>query len=393
MAKTIRAVVLAVGLASVLAACGMFEAPTEQAFEFMDITTLAHQDSTIDFEGLSEGLIVDGVSGPTGLYGTATFYGTGGISGYDTGGFVDIHGVNPEFDDDTINTALVFDATCEPGGTPADCSGEDYDLFDPDLGNILVIAEDLVDDDEDGLVDDPDDADTRGESFRFDFSNWTTSGSVTIGTFVMNIIDVEPIEDGAQVTLYANSDFTGEILAIPLPVTGDGETGTVEQPLNVSGVASMTVALQGSGGIDNIRISADTPMTGCTPGFWRNWTGDDRSPGPQPNAWPYPYTTDTPFDDVFGPDPYGGDLYDVVTARGGGVSALGRHTVAALLNAAHPFVSYPLTEAEVIDMFDNVDRTSRSAVNDLKDTFEAYNEAGCPLSQNVYADPRWDDSE
>lgn len=371
--RIFKTVILAVGLTSLLAACQMFEAPSEAEFEFMDITTLALQDSTIDFEGLSEGLIVSSVS-----------HGNG-ISGHDTGGSVGVFGVNPNFGAET-NAAIIFDATCEPGGAPANCTGEDDDLFAPTLGNILIIAEDLVDDaPADGLVDDPDDADVKGETFRFNFSDWTTSNTVTIGTMVMNVIDVEAAQDevaGAEVKLYSGNDFTGLLETIDIDNTGDGVTGSVTQPMNVAGVGSMTVNLQGSGGIDNIRISTDTPAMGCTPGFWRNWDGN----GPQPNAWASTgYSPDQQFSSLFDDAFSGKTLGQVVELGGGGLNALGRHTVAALLNAAHPNVVYGISDPnDVIDAFNDVYPGTKSDYNHLKDQFEGFNEAGCPLSRNLY---------
>ena len=40
------------------------------------------------------------------------------------------------------NQAMVFDSTCTPGGTPAACTGGDFDLFQPALGNVLIVSED-----------------------------------------------------------------------------------------------------------------------------------------------------------------------------------------------------------------------------------------------------------
>ena len=114
---------------------------------------------------------------------------------------------------------------------------------------------------------------------------------------------------------------------------------------------------------------------GCTPGFWRNWTGM----GPQPNAWAATgYDPDQLFSTVFEDAFPGMTLHDVVSQGGGGLDALGRHTVAALLNAAHPDVSYDLSETEVISAFNAV--FPGGDYEALKDEFEEFNEQGCPLS-------------
>ena len=77
-------------------------------------------EAVIDFEGIPEGTIVD------------ELYSGYGISGAPIDGKVIVFGFNPDFAAFT-NTAMIFDATCTPGGTPADCSGGDSDLFNPTL--------------------------------------------------------------------------------------------------------------------------------------------------------------------------------------------------------------------------------------------------------------------
>jgi hypothetical protein len=120
---------------------------------------------------------------------------------------------------------------------------------------------------------------------------------------------------------------------------------------------------------------------GCTPGFWRNWTGK----GPQPNAWAQTgYSPDQLFSSVFDDAFPGKTLHQVVSQGGGGLNALGRHTVAALLNAAHPNVSYDLSASEVIAQFNAVYPGNTAAYNRLKDAFEAFNEQGCSLSRTNF---------
>jgi hypothetical protein len=115
-------------------------------------------------------------------------------------------------------------------------------------------------------------------------------------------------------------------------------------------------------------------LQGCTPGYWRqahhygNWTA--------------PYTPNTLFSDVFDNAFPGRTLGQVVALGGGGLNALGRHTVAALLNAASGAVDYGIADPQdVIDAFNAVYPGSNSAYNTLKDQFEGYNEAGCPLGR------------
>jgi hypothetical protein len=106
---------------------------------------------------------------------------------------------------------------------------------------------------------------------------------------------------------------------------------------------------------------------GCTPGFWRQpqhfhqWTGF--APGDSYAA-------------VFGVA-RAGTLLENVNAGGGGVNALARHSVAALLNAASPDVDYDLTVAEVIAAVQAAFASGNFEAT--KDVFVAMNEAGCTL--------------
>jgi len=85
----------------------------------------------------------------------------------------------------------------------------------------------------------------------------------------------------------------------------------------------------------------------CTPGYYRNLEKHQ-------HAWDDAgYATTDLVNDVFGVTWYPADytLYDAIWARGGGLGKLARHGTAALLNAAHPGLNYPLSVAEVIAAF------------------------------------------
>ena len=89
-----------------------------------------------------------------------------------------------------------------------------------------------------------------------------------------------------------------------------------------------------------------TPQTGyegCTPGYWKQPHHLDDWPPTGLNP------TDN-FDTTFGVSYFNPDitLLQALQARGGGVNKVARHGTAALLNALHPSVDYPLTPAEVI---------------------------------------------
>jgi len=112
---------------------------------------------------------------------------------------------------------------------------------------------------------------------------------------------------------------------------------------------------------------------GCTPGYWKQSHHFD--------SWPLPYTPDTPFGSVFEDAFPGKTLLEVMWTGGGGKIALGRHTVAALLNSASEGVDYPISEADVINMFNDVYPSDKKwKYNKKKKGFEEANEQGCPLN-------------
>ncbi|MBA2564146.1 MAG: hypothetical protein H0V09_01825 [Gemmatimonadetes bacterium] len=70
-------------------------------------------------------------------------------------------------------------------------------------------------------------------------------------------------------------------------------------------------------------------------------------------------------------------LDEVLSQGGGGLKALGRHTAAALLNAASPDVDYDLTARQVIRQFNTAH--PGGDIEGTKNRFERFNEQGCPL--------------
>ena len=133
--------------------------------------------------------------------------------------------------------------------------------------------------------------------------------------------------------------------------------------------------------------AASTPVPnslGCTPGFWKNHF---------PEAWPsgslHDYQSNPLFRDVFNvPAAYQNSLgssrktlYRVLRLRGGCQRALGRHAVAAVLNAASLGTDdYGLDEQEAIDLVNAALATGDcSRIEDAKNGLEASNEGSCPL--------------
>ena len=111
---------------------------------------------------------------------------------------------------------------------------------------------------------------------------------------------------------------------------------------------------------------------GCSPGFWK-----------QPHHfenWPGGFSTDDLVSSVFGSGaPPDLTLLEALEQGGGGVNALLRQAVAALLNAAHAEVNYPITLVDVISLTQAA-LLPGGDVQGTKDTFKAANELGCGLS-------------
>ncbi len=124
-------------------------------------------------------------------------------------------------------------------------------------------------------------------------------------------------------------------------------------------------------GCDAFCVIEEMEFEGCTPGYWRqehhfgNWVD---------------YVPSDIFDDVFGVEALGDmTLLQAVWAEGGGIYALARHAVAALLNATSPDVEYPYTEAEVIALVQEAIESGE--IESVKDQLEDANEEGCPLGR------------
>ena len=121
---------------------------------------------------------------------------------------------------------------------------------------------------------------------------------------------------------------------------------------------------------------------GCTPGYWKNHTG----------SWPPTgYSTSQDVDTVFASvntfyPGLGNDSLWYALGYGGGPGGQGaaeillRAAVAALLNASHPGVAYPRTEASVISDVNTALLQNRDAMLALAAQLDADNNLGCPLN-------------
>jgi hypothetical protein len=110
---------------------------------------------------------------------------------------------------------------------------------------------------------------------------------------------------------------------------------------------------------------------GCTPGFWKNHL----------DAW-VGFSPDQTVGSVFTSAPAsvsGLTLLAALDLGGGGVEALTRQAIAALLNAASPDVDYPLTTAQVIAMVDAAFASGDATqIESLKDALDEFNNLTAP---------------
>ncbi len=126
---------------------------------------------------------------------------------------------------------------------------------------------------------------------------------------------------------------------------------------------------------------------GLTPGYWKQ--------GHHLDDW-HDYDPGDNFNDVFGLADTDEDgsltLRDALGRGGGGHKALGRHAVAALLNAARSNIDYAFTKPEIIAMVQATHTTGN--FEEIKDQLEAENELGADLKdRRCDSGDGWDASD
>lgn len=145
----------------------------------------------------------------------------------------------------------------------------------------------------------------------------------------------------------------------------------VQTKLTGTNVAALTVSNDmGAYVLVYNSVRPPTGGQGCTPGYWKQVQHF--------GSWTAPYTPTTAFGSVFANAFPGMSLLDVLGTGAGDLNALGRHTVAALLNAASAGVASGMSTTDVINAF-NAAYTSGN-YEAQKDIFEQMNEQGCPLA-------------
>jgi hypothetical protein len=125
-------------------------------------------------------------------------------------------------------------------------------------------------------------------------------------------------------------------------------------------------------------VKNDNPADpqGCTPAFYRKRRNRE--------SWPDAYPRFTSFNSVFINAFPGETLLGVLRNGGRGKDALGRHAVAALLNAASPNLDYPLTVNQVVYEFNRaiLSRDARD-IKKTKKLFHELNQKKCRVAPDT----------
>ena len=203
-------------------------------------------------------------------------------------------------------------------------------------------------------------------------------GTLTTNTKILGLITA----NGSL----SNSDFLGAVGTV-YPTGSSGRAMQFDGGDSVvldAGLLSVKIHAHNSQHADQVRVitgCAEPPPPpppggqGCTPGYWKQEQHFDSWVGYSP--------TDS-FNAVFGlTGPFADSLtlLDALNQGGGGIYALGRHSVAALLDSANGGVAYGMSTADVIAKtkaaYESGDPTQISLTKNL---FAALNQRDCPLN-------------
>jgi hypothetical protein len=171
----------------------------------------------------------------------------------------------------------------------------------------------------------------------------------------------------------------GFAVAATLAGVGIAEVTTTTSPTPSS--SSTTTTTETTTTTTTTTTTAPPAGKGCTPGFWKN--NADKKGASQ---WPDGFEPTDLVGDLFADAPAsvaGLTLLEGLQEGGGGVDALTRHAIAAVLNAAHPDVGSPLTVDAIVEAVNDAFASGDAAqIEAVKEMLAGFNEAGCPISQN-----------
>lgn len=129
-------------------------------------------------------------------------------------------------------------------------------------------------------------------------------------------------------------------------------------------------------------VCEKTGAEGLTPGFWKNNAAKHDA-----SAWSGYSPTQT-VSSVFGSafSSLGSlTLVEALGTGGGGINALLRHSVAAVLNAANTDVDYAMTTSQIVSAVQAAVAGGTGAIEQLKNQLDTYNNAGANVNQHGQA--------
>ncbi len=356
--RSLMTAVPAAFLVALLAGCD--SVPTEPVSEFasdggaVEAPIFASADAVrcevIEFEGFEHGAPINGAV--LSVFGQSLTVSSQRWTAETGGSLVD----HPAVAFDTDSTEPTEDVDLQVSGDCPACAP---------LDNIIVIEDPL------GFT-------TDGDSRFGGEITITGFGALTDLTLEsVTFVDTDTDEVAAFVQVDGGTVATASLM-------GDGMVevkGGLAAPL--ASTIKMVLPQGTSGGFDGLEICQTEAGggEGCTPGYWKQRHHFD--------SWPAAYDTDDLFGAVFTacgsgdtlqrPESgsiCGKTLLQALKLRGGGLNALGRHAVAALLSSAT--VSYDLTTGGVIAAVNGaLDSNSYSST---KNMLADYNEQNCPLN-------------
>lgn len=258
-------------------------------------------------------------------------------------------------------------------GTPAIVDGSP--VADTDPANYIGYTASI---DLEKYVEDVD-ADTAGEAVHMQVGQQVDFTFVVTNTGSVNLTGVVVTDD------------TIPVVSCPKSTLAAGESMTcVAQTSALSGLHTNVGTAAGTPPVGS-QVSDTDPANyygeqvgtqGCTPGYWKNHTGSW-----PPTGFATSQSVASVFPSVNPNFPALGNatlLQALAFAGGPGTSGaaeiLLRAGVAALLNAAHPSVSYPLLTVDVISQVNAaLASNNRDTMLALAALLDSYNNLGCPL--------------
>ena len=135
---------------------------------------------------------------------------------------------------DSPRALVIFDSDCTLSGGADPCTGGDFDLRTPGtgsgntvpLGNVIIIPKDVIDQNGDGLVDEPDDS-TKGGKITFFFNPPAKVRSVTLIDIEEPKTEVKVEDASGNRHVFKPADFgtLGDNNAIRIDLCGAPSTG------------------------------------------------------------------------------------------------------------------------------------------------------------------------